>query len=208
MYTPRFPPAGPAGHGPNFERDMKMAGILDGNHLRGNALRWLVWGGAVGLLLLPLVAMQFTEEVNWTGSDFVVMGALLLAVCVSYEVAARMARNNAYLLGAGLAAGGAFLTVWANLAVGIIGSETNPVNDLFFGVVVIPVIGALLVQCRPRGMARVMIATAVAQVAVCLYAWLAGHGYVFVFTAVMCALWLASACLFLESARIQARHSS
>jgi hypothetical protein len=185
---------------------MDMTGILEKNHLRGNALRWLVWGGAVGLLLLPLVAMQFTEEVNWTGSDFVVMGALLLAVCVSCEVAARMARNNAYLLGAGLAAGGAFLTVWANLAVGIIGSETDPVNDLFFGVVAIPVIGALFVQCRPGGMAWVMVATAMAQVGVCLYAWLTGQGYVFVFTAAMCTLWLASAGLFRESARINARH--
>ena len=45
-------------------------------------------------------------------------------------------------------------------------------------------------------MAWVMVATAVAQLAVCLYTWFAGLGYVFVFTGVMCALWLTSARLF------------
>ena len=39
--------------------------------------RWVMWGGAALLLALPLVAMQFTSEVNWTASDFVVMGAML-----------------------------------------------------------------------------------------------------------------------------------
>lgn len=173
-----------------------MAGILEQDHLRRGIVRVLVWGGAAALLLLPLVAMQFTDEVDWTGADFIVMAVMLLAVCTAYEVAARIARNNAYMVAAALAAGGCFLTVWANLAVGIIGHENNPANDLFFYVVVLAMVGSLLVLFRPRPMAWVMVATAVAQVVVCLYAWLAGLGVVFVFTAVMCAVWLAAARLF------------
>jgi hypothetical protein len=177
-----------------------MAGILEQDQLRGGGVRALVWGGAGALLLLPLVAMQFTREVNWDATDFIVMGVMLLAVCVAYEVAARIARNNAYMVAAGLAAGACFLTVWVNLAVGIIGHEHNPANDLFFYVVALAIVGSLLVLFRPRPMAWVMVATAVAQGAVCLYAWLAGLGQVFVFTAVMCAVWLAAARLFRRAA--------
>ena len=37
---------------------------------------WVGWGGAAVLLSLPLIARRFTGEVNWTGSDFLVMGAV------------------------------------------------------------------------------------------------------------------------------------
>lgn len=179
-----------------------MAGLLESNQLRGNLVRALVWGGAACLLLLPWVAMQFDAEgVHWTAGDFVVMGAMLLAVCITYEIAARLARNNAYIVASGLAAGGGFLMVWANLAVGIIGNENNPANEMFFGVIAVGIIGACLVLFRARGMVWVMSATAVAQLAVCLYAWLAGLGWIFVFTGVMCALWLASARLFHHAAK-------
>ncbi|MBW8311832.1 MAG: hypothetical protein K0M64_07315 [Rhizobium sp.] len=166
----------------------------------GHRLRPLVWGGAAALLLLPAVAMQFTREVQWDAFDFLVMGGMLLAVCLAYETAVRFARGNAYLVAAAIAVGASFLTAWANLAVGIIGSEDNPVNDIFFGVIAVAFVGALLSRLRPRGLAWAMLATAVAQLAACLYAWFGGHGHVFVFTGVMCGLWLTAAQLFRNSA--------
>ncbi|WP_374472029.1 hypothetical protein [Arenimonas sp.] len=177
-----------------------MTTTMENTTHTGHRLRPLVWGGAAALLLLPAVAMQFTEEVQWDGFDFLVMGGMLLAVCLAYETAVRFARSNACLVAAAIAVGASFLTVWANLAVGIIGSENNPVNDIFFGVVAVAVVGALLARLRPRGLAWAMLATAVAQVAACLYAWLGGHGHVFVFTGVMCGLWLTAAQLFRNSA--------
>lgn len=178
-----------------------MALSLQSNELRGTFFRRLVWGGAALLMLLPAVAMQFTDEVNWTAADFIVWGVMLGVACVAYELAARIARSNAYMAAAGIAVAGAFLMTWVNLAVGIIGSENNPANDLFFGVIAVGVIGACLVLFRARGMVWVMSATAVAQLALCLYAWLAGLGWIFVFTGVMCALWLASARLFHHAAK-------
>jgi hypothetical protein len=184
-----------------------MTDILESDQLRRAPVRWGVWGGAVALLLLPLVAMQFTAEVNWDGFDFLVMGGMLLTVCVLYEIAAHIARSNAYMVAAGIAVGGAFLTVWANLAVGIIGSENNPANEIFFWVIAVEFAGAVLVLFRARPMVWVMVGTAVVQLGVCLYAWMAGLGHVWVFTGVMCALWLASARLFREAARLQVKRA-
>lgn len=178
-----------------------MTTTMENTRHAGHRLRPLVWGGATALLLLPAVAMQFTNEVDWDAFDFLVMGGLLMAVCLAFETAVRLARDKAYLVAAAIAVGASFLTVWANLAVGIIGREGNPVNDLFYGVVAVAFAGALLARLRPRGLAWAMVATAVAQVAACLYAWLGGHGQVFVYTGVMCALWLAAAQLFRSSAR-------
>lgn len=173
-----------------------MTATMENAMHAGHRLRPLVWGGAAALLLLPAVAMQFTDEVQWDAFDFLVMGGMLLAVCLAFEIAVRLARNNAYLVASAIAVGASFLTAWANLAVGIIGSEDNPVNDIFFGVIAVAFIGAVVSRLRPRGLAWAMVATAVAQVAACLYAWLGGYGHVFVFTAIMCGLWLGSARLF------------
>ncbi|RZA34069.1 MAG: hypothetical protein EOP92_17630 [Lysobacteraceae bacterium] len=163
--------------------------------------RWLVWGGAATLLLLPLVAMQFTREVNWTGSDFVVMGALLGIVGIAFEIAVRVARSHAYVFGAGVAVAAAFLMTWINLAVGIVGNENNPANLMFFAVIMVAVVGCLVSWLRPLGMARAMEAAAAAQAVVAAITLAIGEGQIFVFTAVFVALWLASAQLFRMAAR-------
>jgi hypothetical protein len=49
------------------------------------------------ILLVPLVAMQFTDEVDWGVADFAVAGALLGGTgFLLYELAARKAGNIAY----------------------------------------------------------------------------------------------------------------
>lgn len=83
--------------------------------------RWslMLWGGAGLLLLLPLVAMQLTDEVNWTAFDFVVFGALLAVALGSWELASRRIARPAWRGVAALAIVAAFLLVWASLAVGL-----------------------------------------------------------------------------------------
>lgn len=74
------------------------------------------------LLLVPLVAMQFTREVDWTLSDFVIMGVLLMSTGLLFDLAARKIRSSRNrLITIGVIAFG-FLFVWAELAVGIVGS--------------------------------------------------------------------------------------
>jgi hypothetical protein len=77
----------------------------------------------VGLLLLiPLVAMQFTNEVNWSAFDFVVMGVLLLGTGLTCELVLRKVKSlkNRLIICAVILI--AFFLVWAELAVGIFGT--------------------------------------------------------------------------------------
>ncbi len=119
--------------------------------------------GTVALLMIPLIAMQFTSEVNWSPSDFIVMGVMLFSAGLTYILISKMRDNLTYRLGVGIAVVTGFVLVWMNLAVGLIGSEDNPLNMMYFGVLLIGILGALLSLFRPRGMMYSLYATAIAQ---------------------------------------------
>ncbi len=166
------------------------------------------------ILLIPLVAMQFTDEVNWTLSDFVIMGILLLGAGLTYEFVARKMRTGTNRLATGLAVMTGLVLIWLNLAVGIIGSEDNPANLLYGGVLAVGIIGALISRFEPQGMARTLFATGIAQALVPVIALIiwkpgltAGEGPgivgVFGLNAFFVALWLISAWLFRKDARKQ-----
>lgn len=72
------------------------------------------------LLLVPVVAMQFTDEVVWDRFDFVVAGALLAGTGLLYELSTRKLANPRSRVVAGAALGIALLLVWAELAIGIL----------------------------------------------------------------------------------------
>jgi len=133
--------------------------------------RMLGWGGAAMLLAAPLVAMQFTQEVDWDETDFLVMGALIALAGGLMELAARLSRSWIYRAGFGVAVLGGFLTVWSNLAVGIVGNEGNPFNLWFFGLLAAGVLGALIARGGAGGMALTMGIMAAAQVALFALAW-------------------------------------
>lgn len=122
------------------------------------------------LLLVPLVAMQFTDEVRWNLADFVVAGALLFGACATYQLLAARTDNLAYRAAVGVAVGATLLLVWANLAVGLIGSEDNPANLMYLVVLAVGIIGALVARFRPRGLAWALFAMALAQALVAVIA--------------------------------------
>jgi len=176
--------------------------------LRRVPWRAIGWGGGVALLALPFVAMQFTREVNWTASDFVVFGAMLLAVGIPLELAARASRSWSYRGAALLALVGGFLTVWANLAVGIVGSEDNPLNLLFFGALLVGIAGSIAARGKAKGMALAMVATAAALGVAFVFATLVPtdepnvpHMRELIGTSLFAALFLGSAALFRKASR-------
>ncbi len=74
------------------------------------------------LLLIPLLVMQFTDEVNWKIGDFIVMGILLFSAGLAYELIAKKISNTVYRVAVVVAIGIVFLLIWAELAVGIFGT--------------------------------------------------------------------------------------
>lgn len=74
------------------------------------------------LLLIPLIAMQFTDEVNWTLSDFVTAGVLLLSTGLLCELVWRKVRKMEHRIALCVALFAALLLIWAELAVGIFGT--------------------------------------------------------------------------------------
>ena len=187
-----------------------MAGITEGDGgQRGNHWRVVFWTAAAVLLLLPLLAMQVTDGVNWNALDFAILGALLLGAGVTYELAARKTSSAGYRSAVAVALVTAFLLIGVNGAVGIIGNETNDANLMFAGVLAVGVIGSFVARFRSRGMSLAMAAAAAAQVLVAVIALVAGSGStgpgwpqdVLVATVFFTALWLGSAWLFRRAGR-------
>lgn len=78
---------------------------------------------SLSILLIPLIAMQFTDEVNWTFRDFAIAGYIMAASGVLLEVLLRKVKNKLFLILSILLLAIIVILVWAELAVGIFGSS-------------------------------------------------------------------------------------
>lgn len=188
-----------------------MAANADQN-CRRFRIPWRIigWGMAALILLLPLIA-----SAPWTLSDFIFAAVLMGSVGLGLELAVRKG-NAAYTMAAGVALAAAFLLVWINGAVGIIGSEREDANLLFLAVVALAFLGSVGALFRPVGMAWAMAAAAFAQALVPLIASifqlsaaaLIWSPEVVLLTGFFTAMWLVSAWLFrkAEASCTKARH--
>ena len=78
-----------------------------------------LWIALVALLLVPAMAMQLTDEMNWGPEDFVFAAGLLGAFGIVVELATRLLRRG-FVRGGTIAVSLALvLTIWAEAAVGI-----------------------------------------------------------------------------------------
>lgn len=163
------------------------------------------------ILLIPLVAMQFTNEVNWNLFDFAVAWILLSGTGLTYKLVAEKSDNFAYRAAVGVAVATALFLVWLNLAVGIIGSEDNPANLMYIGVLTVGFTSAFITHFKPQGMAWILYGMALAQMLVAVIALIAGMHLspgssvleILGVNGFFAALWIGSALLFRYSARKQ-----
>ena len=70
------------------------------------------------LLLIPKTAMHFTEEVNWSLSDFVAAGVLLLGTGLIFDIVIRKIKNIKYRMAISVALLIMLFLIWIELAVG------------------------------------------------------------------------------------------
>lgn len=161
------------------------------------------------ILLIPLGAMAFkVEGWAWGPESFFVAWILMAGVGLAYRLVTKKAVSGFYRGATALGLLAGFLIVWINGAVGIIGSEDNPVNLLFGAVLLLGVIGAVLARLEAPGMARTMFVVAAAQFLVPVLAFLIGRPdfspgvvQIFAFNLVFVLLFSGSALLFRRAAR-------
>jgi len=161
----------------------------------------------VSVLLVPLLAMQVTDEVTWGLGDFVVAGILLFSAGLTYELIKRKVNNLAYRAAIGIAVIAALALVWVNLAIGIIGSENDPANLMYLGVLAVGIIGAFVSRLQPGGMTRALLMTVLSQILVTCIALIFSLGEtatLMLFNGVFVVLFSISALLFWHTAQ---RHS-
>jgi len=76
----------------------------------------------VGLLLIPFLAMRFTNEVSWSRADFITAAVLLLGTGLMCELVLRMVKTFEYRLVLCAAILIVLALVWIELAVGLFGT--------------------------------------------------------------------------------------
>jgi hypothetical protein len=121
-----------------------------------------------------------------------------------------MLNRNAYLFAVGVALAAALILVWSSLGVGIIGADGDPANLMYFGVLAVGIVGAIVARFRTEGMARALFATALAQALVAAIALILGLGLpwsppveLLALNGFFVALFVGSALLFRHAGRGQ-----
>ena len=157
-----------------------------------------------GLILLIPLFLWLLAIWHWKPGALVLAVVLLIgAAGLTYQlVVANRLSNIAYRFAVGLAVAAVSLLVWMNAAVGgILGDD--PANMMYFGVLLVGFIGAVIARLEPQGMSRALFATAFAIVLVPAIALIIGtpafaNGVVAVFGlhSFFAMLFVASAFLF------------
>lgn len=169
-----------------------------------NRKRFIVWSIVTVLALMIILATQFTREVQW--NETVAYVVILLVLGGAYELWQWLRTcNRTYRIAFGVGLAGMLFLGWVSGAVGIIGSENNPVNLMYWAVPAVWLVGSLISRFKPRGMARTLFVVALVQFLVPVVALIispevswgdAGVIGVFILNSIFAALFVVSALLF------------
>lgn len=164
--------------------------------------RILGWGSAVLLILTPWVAMRFDTEVHWEANDFILATVVIGIIGALIELTVLLTNNWYSRIGGFVAILAGFFIFWSNLAVGMIGDESNSVNLLFGVVLLIAIIGAWLSSFHRNVLPAAMIAAGTTQCAIGLLAGIWGSDFEGgVLTVLLSTLWWVASLLFAIGAK-------
>ena len=77
---------------------------------------------SLSLLLIPLIVMSFTDAINWTIADFIIVGSLLVGTGLVSEIVMRKVKNINYKAGLIVVILIIVFLMWIELAVGLFGT--------------------------------------------------------------------------------------
>jgi hypothetical protein len=166
-----------------------------------------VAGATLAILLIPFTAMRFDTEVDWSLSDFILMGILLFGFGSAFVLISRVSEKPAYRWATAVAVGTGFFLIWSNLAVGLIGSENNLINSWYFLIPMYGLLGSIVVRFQAPKMAWVLLGAAGIQVLITIGALATGAQHlpyssvteIIGVNAFFTAFWLASAALYRQA---------
>lgn len=127
---------------------------------------------AASVLLIPLVIMLFSTEMNWSVMDYIIVWLLLFSSGLTYRLVTRKKRTVAFKAAIALAVITGLLMMWVNLGVGIFGSGPNPVNLSYAVVLTIGLFGSIIARFKPRGMALTLYIMAIANTLLTVFAFI------------------------------------
>ena len=81
-----------------------------------------IYLSAAIILIASFIAMQFTKEINWTASDFLIMGTLLFTTALAADLVLKKVKTFKYRLILFFGISALLILIWAEMAVGIFGS--------------------------------------------------------------------------------------
>jgi len=137
---------------------------------------------------------------NWDTTDYVIATALFASCALVTWLITRNARSHWHILAGTLAALGALVLVWMQLAVGLIGSGEHPINQAMTLVLAAGAIGSALSRFRASGMRTTMLAVAGTQMTLGALGFILAtpdlFSDVFLVTTFFAGIWTGSAFLF------------
>lgn len=131
-------------------------------------------GTTAVLLAIPFIGMQFSDEINWSTSDFIIAGLLIFISGLAYLLFTKGSSDLVFKSACALSLFSTLLMIWANLAVGLIGNEAEPINLLYFGVVILGILGTFIARLKPYAMARALYIMASGIIGITVFALISG----------------------------------
>jgi hypothetical protein len=175
---------------------------------RFSVWRVVGWSGMLFLLLTPLIAMQFYPTIQWHGTDFMLAAVILGIGGALVELTSVLTPNQFARAGAFVAITASIIVFGANIAVGMIGDEGEPINLLFGIVLFVAIAGGWLSSLHSLILPTFMAAAGTIQAAIGLFAGILGHdAHGGVLTILLALMWWISAGLFLVALKRRHRPS-
>lgn len=111
-------------------------------------------------MLIPFTASLLSDEMDWSLFDYILIWTLLFLTGLTYSFITRNSKDAVYRLAVGLAVVSGLMLTWANVAVGLIGSEDNPINLSYMFILAVGILASFIVRFKAVKMTFVMVSMA------------------------------------------------